>query len=155
MSSVNDSTNANSCFPQTFVLRMEEDALTKKLHDEFVKMVNKDHYSFKLFHQFKNRQVTFKTWSKSHPISGDKLAQAGFCYLGFGDTCICAWCSTIVDHMSYFDEPFSKHRELAKNCCKFINYIFPPLPLIENYNRELQVPSSSSETIDESQSVSF
>ena len=155
MSCSNGSRNRGEGVIRKFMLRMEDNNLSKKLHDEFIKMINKEDYSFKTFHVFTNRQATFKNWPKGHPLSSDKLAQAGFCYLGFGDTCICAWCSTLLDRMSCFDEPFAKHRELARNSCKFINYIFPPLPLLNHSERELTFSSSNLLISDQSRDISF
>ena len=118
---------------------------TMEFREQFLKMMQKETYSFEKFHLASNRMVTFKGWPKSHHISTKKLCEAGFLYIGFDDACMCPWCEVIIDHVSYFEDPLVIHREKAKRCCRYLNYIFPS-PLSQEVIQESAVTSS---TVDE------
>ena len=118
---------------------------TMEFREQFLKMMQKEPYSFEKFHLAANRMVTFKGWPKSHRISTKKLCEAGFLYIGFDDVCMCPWCEVIIEHVSYFEVPLVIHREKAKRFCRYLNYIFP-YPLSQENIQEALVTSS---TVDE------
>ena len=82
-------------------------------------------YSLKAFYSCNKRLETFQTWSKLHPLKPEQLAQAGFCFTGFGDICLCPWCEKEVDRWTLLDEPFAKHKEVSSLVCPYLSYIFP------------------------------
>ena len=105
---------------------------TFKLNDSSSKLVTElkkkelnQSYSLDYFYHCENRLETFHQWSRFHPLKAENLAQAGFCYVGYGEICICPWCEKTVDAWRYFDEPFSKHKEISFGVkCPYLRYIF-------------------------------
>ena len=86
---------------------------------------NNQPYLLEKFFSFSYRLATFEKWSDTHSLRPMHLAQAGFCYTGIGEACICPWCEIIIDKWGYFDEPFGKHKETSSSVCTYLHYLFP------------------------------
>ena len=113
-------------------LRYFSSPSTGALSNELEKKKNKKDYSLSQFYSYTSRLETFTAWSTLHPLKPEKLAQAGFCYTGLGDICICPWCERLVTDWKLFDEPFSKHKEISSVGCSFLDYIFPTPTYIQS-----------------------
>ena len=107
---------------------VNNDALSE-LNTEIKKKLRKEIYNLEDFYISSKRLETFQSWSRFHPIKPEQLVQAGFCYTGLGDTCICPWCEKEVDRWSVLDEPFSKHKAISSSLCTYLGYIFPEVGL--------------------------
>ena len=102
-----------------------DNAAQKELCFELNLKQNRQDYSLKKFFSCDKRLETFTNWSHMLPQHPLKLAQAGFCYTGVADLCICPWCECTIDKWGIFDEPFNKHKAASVWGCDFLNIIFP------------------------------
>ncbi|OQV22200.1 E3 ubiquitin-protein ligase XIAP [Hypsibius exemplaris] len=62
------------------------------------------------------RLMSFRKWPVSAPVSADRLARAGFFYLGRDDAVRCFSCGGILENWNYGDDVMKKHRKSFPSC---------------------------------------
>ena len=63
-----------------------------------------------------DRLKSFHSWPIAHPISGEKLALAGFVYSGVGDKVQCHSCKIKLSKFDADDIPWLEHARWAPKC---------------------------------------
>ena len=69
-------------------------------------------------------------WSDVSDIEVESLIDAGFCYLGISDACMCPWCECVVSGWHKEDHPLIRHDH--KSAGLYMNFIYPPIPPTDN-----------------------
>ena len=67
-------------------------------------------YSFRKFFVQSRRRETFENWTDFSDVEVETLIDAGFCYLGLSDACICPWCECVVSGWKKRGQSFNKTR---------------------------------------------
>lgn len=80
---------------------------------------------------FQDRLRSFGSWPAIAPISKEKVARAGFYYLGNGYETACSFCKLEVSDWKFNDVAFSKHRERSPNCPFVLRQPTSKVPLEE------------------------
>ena len=88
-------------------------------------------YSLQKFYLQSKRRETFCPWNFSAEVDIEALADAGFCYIGIGDACICPWCENIISNWNKGDNALLRHKEVSNSHCKYLNFMFPTQPAHE------------------------
>lgn len=71
---------------------------------------------YKNYSMLTNRLSTFDDWPMSLPIRPEKLAEAGFFYLGSGDRTSCFFCGVVLKHWMPGDDPWREHAKWYSDC---------------------------------------
>ncbi|GFX47662.1 e3 ubiquitin-protein ligase XIAP [Trichonephila clavipes] len=76
------------------------------------------------------RIKSFKSWKVHYPVDPNRLAKAGFYYIGNEDEVVCFSCHGHIKNWNFGDVVFKKHSELFPNC-DFVNNRSSNVPIIQ------------------------
>ncbi|XP_003741968.1 putative inhibitor of apoptosis [Galendromus occidentalis] len=76
-----------------------------------------------------DRMRSFGSWPSTAPISKDKVARAGFYYLGSGLNVACPFCEVEIGDWHFNDVALRKHRERSPNCSYVLQRSLPDVPI--------------------------
>ena len=124
----------------------------EELSDELNRKRRQEGYSFRKFYIQSKRKETFSNWKFSE-VDIDSLADAGFCYIGIDDACICPWCEHIVSGWNKDDNPVIRHDKISNGLCKYLNFTFPSSSSCEYRQVPVDFSTYGKLIIDESSSL--
>ncbi|GFT03129.1 baculoviral IAP repeat-containing protein 3 [Nephila pilipes] len=77
------------------------------------------------------RIKSFKSWEVHYPVDPNRLAKAGFYYIGNEDEVVCFSCHGHIKNWNFGDVVFKKHSDLFPNC-DFVNNRSNNVPIIHS-----------------------